>query len=271
MYIVLAVATENPYREAVESFAGNLAELMGGCVRLAALTGRPEQANGLTAETIPEDTGALVERMEDATAAELKNEEQGSGPPEEVEVVAGPPVEECVRELAACDLGVVGKTMEGELAYGRTLGPDVEKLKRRVTKPLVIVPETVRPIRKALFVYTDHPESSHALELARPLSAADVQVHLLTTIPPLGRSELMGTGAAYLRAHDIRFTAVDLDCAHCQAEGGPVTEVLHAARQEAVDLIVMGGTHRGLVGRLLWPEMAHDVAWNADLPVLIWY
>ena len=47
--------------------------------------------------------------------------------------------------------------------------------------------------------------------------------------------------------------------------------VLHAAKQEDVDLIVMGGTRRGMLGRIIWPEMAHEVVWNADVPVLIWY
>ena len=48
-------------------------------------------------------------------------------------------------------------------------------------------------------------------------------------------------------------------------------EILQVAREHEVDLIVMGGTRRGLIGRMLWPELAREVVWNADVPVLIWY
>lgn len=272
MYVVMAVVSESPYRESVQALADNYTDLVGGTVRLIVPASVEEGEVELLEEGPAEDAEALVERAEEETEAEFEHIERGPETPQEAQAVLGPTVEECIRELAACDLGVVGKTMEPELPGGRGLGRDVEKLKQAGTKPLVIVSETVRPIRRALFVYTDHTEAGHALELAGPLSAAGVAVHLLSLIPPLGRSELVGTGAAYLEAHDITFTRADLDCAGFHAaEGGPASEILECAEEETADLIVMGGTRRGALGRLLWPELAHEVAWSADLPVLIWY
>lgn len=38
-----------------------------------------------------------------------------------------------------------------------------------------------------------------------------------------------------------------------------------------IDLVVMGGTQRGFLGRMLWPEMAHEVAGSINVLLLIWY
>jgi nucleotide-binding universal stress UspA family protein len=174
--------------------------------------------------------------------------------------------------LAQCDFGVVGKTLHGEPTGGIAIGGEVAHLKQLSTKPLVIVPSEVQPVRSALFAYTEHPEAGHALSLAQPLSAKGVAIKLLSMISPLGRTELYGGGAGYLEAHNVPFDLLKTECTNCGEESGSaVGEVLSHTGQEDVDLVVMGGTHRGLLGRLVWPEMADGVAWNARVPVLIWY
>lgn len=272
MYIVLGIVGKSPYRASVENLAQDVAGLMSGSVRLA--VPMPLQEGEVAAPSGPAEEGveALVARVEEeASGGGAKTEAEA---PREVRALHGEVLRQCIRELAGCDLGVVGKTLNGELPSGQGLGRDVARLKRGATKPLVIVPETVRPVRKALFVHTDHSEAGHALELAPRLARAGVTVRLLTAIAPTGRSELAGTAAAYLEAHGVEYTrdgATCPECYHHDDAGGPVAEVLHTAEEEDVDLIVMGGTHRGLLGRLLWPEMAYDVVWNAGVPVLVWY
>jgi len=271
MQVILAVVTDSPYRGAVLAFGDDLARLLDGDLWTLTLTRRPSSDE---TEALAEAEG-LGESAE-AEAEALVGDEVGSGdtearPMHRVIRAAGAPIEAAVRGLAHCDLGVVGKALHGEPAGGAGIGPDVERLKRLSTKPLVIVPQEARPIQRALFVYTEHPEAGHALSLAQPLSQRGVAIKLVTLIPPLGRTELLGAGAGYLRGHQVPFDTLQADCAHCREEGGPVAEVLHHAKQESVDLVVMGGTRRGLVGRLLWPEMAHEVVWNAHVPVLIWY
>ena len=97
---------------------------------------------------------------------------------------------------------------------------------------------------------------------------------LFGATPPLGRVELEGTGNAYLEEHRVSHKTVKYDCSKCDAEGGgagPVGDVLNLVGQENIDLVVMGGTRRGYFGRMLWPEMAYEVAWNIEVPLLIWY
>jgi nucleotide-binding universal stress UspA family protein len=246
MNVVLAVSSGSRYREAVGQFSEEMASLLEGKVRVASIGS-------------PTEEGPLPERREGPQVAQEA-------------VWLGPdPTRSIVRELAQCDLGVIGRTLEPGLADGTTVGSDVLRLQQLVTRPLAIVPETVRPVRTALFVYTEHPESGHALALAGPLSDKGVAVKLVTLIPALGRMELAGAGEGYLKAHGIPHEVVEAECENCAAEGGPVGEVLHLVRQEQIDLIVLGGTRRGLLGRLLWPELANEVVWNADVPVLVWH
>jgi len=270
MHITLAAISDSPYRSAVEEFTERIAVLLEGRARLANLTvGQPrehETGTGLRAEE-----EGLRDRAAEKAAHGFCRTDGACPVPVESLWVAGDLHGALVRELAHCDLGVVGKTLTGELTGGRGLGAEVARLKQWCTRPLAIVPERVHPIGKVLFVYTEHPEAGHALSLAAPLARKGVAVYLLQAISPLGRTELVGTGARYLELHDVPFEMADVECENCEATGGPAGEVLHFAAQEQLDLIVMGGTRRGLIGRLLWPEMAQEIAWNTTVPVLIWY
>ena len=64
---------------------------------------------------------------------------------------------------------------------------------------------------------------------------------------------------------------VDVEVDEAVGDAQPVGQVLHLVEQENIDLVVMGGTRRGFLGRMMWPEMAYEVAWNIQVPLLIWY
>ncbi|HJN14093.1 MAG TPA: universal stress protein, partial [Armatimonadota bacterium] len=217
------------------------------------------------------DEEGLLERRGESADEEFSQLDKGPETPHDSVWLGGPPVDECVREIAKADFGVVGKSFRAEPTGGSAIGSEVSDLKQRANKPLIIVPKTVRPVKKALFVFTEHPESGHAMYLAGPLSAKGVSISLLNAISPLGRNVLTGAGAGYLKAHDIPFDEASFACDDCALTGGPAEEVLRVAEQEEADLIVVGGTRRGFWGELLWPELAREVVWNAKVPVLIWY
>lgn len=272
MDVVLAIMTSSPYRDAVARFADDFAASIGGRVRVLAPAEVPEPGRPPVTPAGREDQEQLLNRVQ--AQAEEDVDSVASDVQVNGEWLVGAPVRECVRELARCDFGVVGKTLAGELAGGKTLGRQVMQLKRSATKPLIIVPHEVRPLRNVLFVYTNHPEAGHALSLAQPLSDTGKTITLFEAAPALGRPELEGTGGAFLEEHRIGHKAVKYDCSKCEEEGaasGPVGDVLHLVDQENIDLVVMGGTRRGFWGRMLWPEMAYEVAWNIDVPLLIWY
>ena len=272
MDVVLAVMTDSPYRSSVARFAEDFAGCIKGRVRVLSPARLAGDSGEMTPRTPADD------RHLDAAEAEAEHEaERFAGDavaPAEGQWVLGPPVKECTKAMAECDFGVTGKTLMGKLPRSQGLGKQVVALKRSCTKPLIIVPEKVEPIRRVLFVYTDHPEAGHALTLAGPLSESGAQILLLSAIPPFGRDELKGTGSGYLQEHRISHETVEADCSACEATGagaGPASQVLHLVSQESIDFVVMGGTRRGVVGRMLWPEMAYEVAWNSEVPVLIWY
>lgn len=264
MDVVLAMMTDSPYRDSVAQFAGDFAESIKGRVRVLA----PAQVHAWGEND--------QERLLDRAEADAEQEVEAFNPDMLVsgEWLVGPPVRACVREMAQCDFGVVGKTLVGALPEGQTLGGQVIQLERTCTKPLIIVSEDVRPLRNVLFVYTNHPEAGHALSLALPLSEGGKSIFLFVATPALGRVELQGTGSAYLQEHRVSHQTVEYDCSECDAEiggTGPVADILNLVDQEAIDLVVMGGTRRGFLGRMLWPEMAYEVAWNIHVPLLIWY
>jgi nucleotide-binding universal stress UspA family protein len=272
MSVILAVVTQSPYRDAILRFANEFSGLLGADLWLLRPSSRPP-ADEFEAVVEAEGLADLAEEEVEERAEDGVATSDMALPPaaREIPVPERTIIESTVRELAQCDIGVVGKGLHGEPTGGRGIGPGIDRLKKLTTKPLVIVPTAVEPIRRALFVYTQHPEAGHALSLAKPLSEKGVAISLVTVISPLGRTELVGAGEGYLRAHDVPFKALRADCESCEPAGGPVSEILQLVRQESIDLVVMGGTRRGPMGGLLWPEMAREVVWNAHVPVLIWY
>jgi nucleotide-binding universal stress UspA family protein len=272
MDVVLAVLTSSPYRDSVAKFADDFAASIQGRVRVLA----PAHVSDPAEVPLPATDGDDADRLLERATFDAERDVALLSPGTRVtgEWALGPPVVECVREMAQCDFGVVGRTLAGPLPGGQTLGRRVIQLKRACTKPLAIVPEAVRPLRNALFVYTNHPESGHALSLARPLSEAGKTILVFEATPRLGRIELEGTASAYLREHHVSHETVKYDCSKCDVEGGaggPVGDLLNLVDQKNVDLVVMGGTRRGFFGSLLWPEMAYEVAQNIKVPLLIWY
>ena len=264
MDVVLAVMTASPYRDSVAEFAGEFAASIKGRVRVLAPAQLP--VGGV------ENQEGLLDRAQAAAEQEVETFDRDMVVSGEWRV--GPPVTACVREMAQCDFGVVGKSLSGVLPEAQTLGQQVIQLERTCTKPLIIVPEDVRPLRNVLFVYTNHPEAGHALSLAVPLSEGGKSIFLFVATPALGLVELQGTGSAYLQEHQVSHETVEYDCGKCDAEGGatgPVPDILNLVDQEDIDLVVMGGTRRGFLGRMLWPEMAYEVAGNIHVPLLIWY
>lgn len=271
MDVVLAIMTNSPYRDAVATFSEDFAAAIKGTVRVLSPAQVLPPARGPVLVP-PEDREKLLDRVEAEAVEEVEAVDEDI--PVSGEWAVGPVVKGCIRELARCDFGVVGKSLWGEPRVGQTLGKQVMQLKRASTKPLIIVPKEVRPLRNVLFVYTNHPESGHALSLARSLSETGKTINLFAATPPLGRFEFEGTGGEYLEQHRITHKTVQYDCSKCDEEGGgagPVGEVLNLIDQENIDLVVMGGTRRGFWGRMLWPEMAYEVAWNVKVPLLIWY
>lgn len=272
MDTVLAVMTSSPYRNSVAQFAASYARCIDGRVRvLSPAQSAGDGGNGASHKSSDEDR---LDTLQLEAEEEVERFSREDALPVEGQWVLGDPVKECVGAIAECDFGVVGKTLRGKLPPAQGLGRQVAQLKQVCTKPLVIVSQEVRPIRKALFVSTDHPESGHALALARPLSHAGAEIVIFATTPASGRAELRGAASAYLQDHAIPHRTVESDCGDCEAHGagaGPVEQVLRLVRQEAVDFVLMGGTRRGFVGRMLWPEMAYEVAWNVQVPLLIWY
>lgn len=271
MHVILAAITDSPYRQAVESFAEQFADLLDGRVKLATLGQRTRSDTQTEAPASEDEEEGLLERREAGAVEDFRQADRGPETPVEGEWLGGDPVDEVVRTLAHCDFGVVGKGLTGEPTGGAALGSEVSELKQQCTKPLVIVPKEVGPIRNVLFVYTEHPEAGHALYLAKPLAEKGCSIHLTSALSPFGERRLVGGGAGYLTEHDVAFEEVELECEDAAATAGPAGQILQTAREQSIDLIVMGGTRRGFLGQLLWPEMAREVAWNAQVPVLIWY
>jgi len=114
-----------------------------------------------------------------------------------------------------------------------------------------------------LHVLDQLPPRDIAVELARdehvPLAEEEARY-----AGGLAHGDLLARAAADgLRAKGVR------QLRPCVAEGRPAKEILKLAKQEDVDLIVLGSRGLGDIGSLLLGGLSHKVVHLADRPCLI--
>ncbi len=126
--------------------------------------------------------------------------------------------------------------------------------------------------------FADHAADA-ALSLATALSEAEVLLLHVSEEPP-SRSELMQSGmdVEYVlreKAQELtaptaeKFRAAKVDHALEVALGDPADMIVETARDEEVDLIVIGSRGLGSVGSLLLGSVSRRVSQEAACPVMI--
>jgi nucleotide-binding universal stress UspA family protein len=214
----------------------------------------------------------------------------GRGAVEE-RVVEGEPREVIVREATEwpADLVVVGARGLG--AAGRfMLGSVSTAVLHGAPGAVAVVRGQARPPRRIVVAYDDSPDALHALRfVARLPLGADATVRLLAVValPPIPPSppETFALPWPSLADHFIEEQKAQLESALVRAEtevetvvghiersvviGHPAAEILAAADEPGVDLVVVGARGLGLFGRLVLGSVSDRVVHHARCPVLV--
>ena len=136
---------------------------------------------------------------------------------------------------------------------------------------------------KNILVPTDFSETSslaagYAVEMAKRFSATIHLLHVIeepiATIPLLetygapSKDEYEAAAQAMLDNWTLPDGAEDCTIVRRFHHGSPFLQIIHDARDNDIDLIVMGSHGRGLVAHLLLGNVAEKVVRKASCPVL---
>jgi nucleotide-binding universal stress UspA family protein len=138
---------------------------------------------------------------------------------------------------------------------------------------------------KKILVPTDFSESArhalqYALTLAHSFGARITLLHVVENVTvsyasdlfPVPMAEVFEEVSGYARkeiaALAAELRARNIEVAERVAQGKPAVEILRAAREDAIDLIVLGTHGRGVLDHALFGSTTERVVRKAPCPVL---
>ncbi len=140
---------------------------------------------------------------------------------------------------------------------------------------------------KALLAVNGTNESEQLLSLIHQMMQEPEQFVLVHVQQPEGHTLQRGSGMAALSHHNAGHdqaknpeqimsfykreleTSGHADVTTRMRTGSPSIEILKAAREEGVDLIIMGHSRRSQLQRLISGNVTKEVERNASVPVLV--
>lgn len=176
-------------------------------------------------------------------------------------------LQELKHESAYADLVIINET--------ETLTHHTESLPTRFMRdflcdtqcPVLVVPDTFKPIEKITLLYDGWPSSIHAIKMFSYLlpELKGLETELISVKPPhtslhLPDNRLM---KEFMKRHypEARFTVLD---------GITEEEIVNTLRQsEANSLVVLGAYRRSTVSRWLHESLADTLMKELDLPLFI--
>ena len=162
------------------------------------------------------------------------------------------------------DLTIIG--MRGLFGYGVVHKPDdqVLKLIRCGVRPIIGVSSEFHVVTRVLVAYNGSPESAVAIKRFAQLQMwPDAALKVVCFGFEEKQATPLLTGAtAYLRAHGYQPEAES-------RPGGAKPGLITHAQEWNADLVVMGATYRGRIGKLLRGPTTLEVLMHAGLPLFL--
>ena len=179
----------------------------------------------------------------------------------ETEVVVGDYKREIFQRMLEVDLGILGVNERES-----SLSPVVDLAVRSSPKPVLLVRDEYRPIKKILVGFDKSALSGHCLQLGANL-AEQIGAHLiLLTVAeniPEGQTTLNG-GAKYLARYELEFTPI-------LKSGDVVKEISDFVDQEGCDLVIVGSRGHARFRELLFSSTTQRIMQRVGCPVLIYH
>ncbi len=142
----------------------------------------------------------------------------------------------------------------------------LQQLIARSVRPILAVPEEMRPIRKALIAYNGSLESAKTMkQFVQMRLWPDVALHLACVGDPKSGEiapAMLQDASDYCRLHGYETTVA-------QSSGKAAEALLEEARASGADIIVLGSSHRRVLLNRRFGRNALALIKSADIPLFL--
>lgn len=201
-----------------------------------------------------------------AIQEEFKKRCETAGLSGKLVVAAGEIAHKITERAAWNDLVVVNLTHPIGPQPLEKLSSGFRNLILRCPQPILVVPQRVSPLARALLAYDGSPKAKEALFVATYLAGQWKMALVVATIseknPPLETQGAVAQAQTYLETHGIQATFAQCD--------GPVAPTLLVMAEETrSDLIIMGGYGTSPLYNLLSDDVVDQILRGSSRPILL--
>ncbi len=178
--------------------------------------------------------------------------------------ISGSPVEVICEQARMVDLIVMGRRGEYARWGHKLMGATLDGTVRQASKPVFILPQQYRPIRKMLLAYDRSSQASHGLQIAADLAGRFQCPLVILAIDedPASGQRTIDEARQYLQSYKLETSAKIL-------RGKASDAILEACESEGADLVIMGVHGHVRLWEALLGCTAEEVLRRIDLPLLL--
>ncbi|GAB4315967.1 MAG: universal stress protein [Candidatus Sumerlaeia bacterium] len=282
MFKTILLATDgSPYAQGAMLYTGWFAERLGANVKILFVQDRrllegplrmsyqilPGGIPGGTPSTrFIEDLRAELQRTGDSVLAETKTRlEKRAGDIKTVNE-AGIVDETILTHSRTCDIVVMGAKGQHSEFTRTTLGSTTDRVIRRTVAPVLVCPDSFKPVERAMVAYDQSVAANKALHIACDLAHQMGLELIIINVVEKGElnesSQLLAEAADLASSHEIKFSTI-------AREGPPEEQILEAMEQQGAQLLMMGLRARRRIVELFLGSTATHILNKAMYPVLV--
>jgi nucleotide-binding universal stress UspA family protein len=169
-------------------------------------------------------------------------------------------------EAKKVDFVIIAQRGEHEQWSTGLLGSTTESVVRRSPRPVLVTPNTYRPIRKAIIAYDGGIESNKAMKSAcemAPVLGCTLQVVFVTDSEE-NSVELTGEVNAFMGPYNLEYSIEWLN-----SKGHVGREILSYAESHEFDMIVMGAFGHSRIHDLILGGTTCYIMRQSSIPILL--
>jgi len=178
--------------------------------------------------------------------------------------VAGSPVEVICDQARMADLIIMGRRGEYARWSRGLMGATLDGTVREAHKPILVLPQEHRDIKKLLLAYDCNPQANHALQFA-----ADLADRLESSVVVLAVNDDQALAGRAIQEALEYLRPYDLDVDSQISGGGAGEAILSACEQLGTDLAVMGAHGHTRLREALLGSTTEEVLRKIEIPLLL--